>query len=113
MRAHTMTRTHTLARICLAATAFGGVLSIEADAGAAVSHFALPAGHGDGSWSGNGSGNGRHNRNSFIINSPSQSNDALHIRNVNIGGTTVTPAAVCRRPVHRCKIIQKIVVFDH
>ncbi|MGH3376042.1 MAG: hypothetical protein ACRDP6_14995 [Actinoallomurus sp.] len=102
-----------LAGLCLAGAFFGGVLSIAADAGAAVSQVNLPAGQGDGGWSGSGSGNGRHNRNSFIINSPSQSNDVQHIRNVNVGGNTVTPAAVCRRPARRCTIIQRVVVYGH
>jgi hypothetical protein len=66
--------------------------------------------HGGG-WPGNNLGNGRNNRNSFIINSPSISHDIQHIRNVNVGGHTVTPAAICKK-TRRCKIIQRLVVVD-
>jgi hypothetical protein len=94
--------THALAKIGLAAVS---VVLWPAAAGAAVT----PYGHSAGA--GTGSGNGSHNRNSFIINSPSSSHDFQHIRNVNISGTTVTPAAVCKRPVRHCRIIQKVVVY--
>jgi hypothetical protein len=99
-----MTHQGVLARMCLAVMLAGGISSIDVDAGASV----VPAGHGGG-WSGNGSGNGRHNRNSFIINSPSESRDVQHIRNVNVGGKTITPAALCKHAV-RCRIVQRIVV---
>jgi hypothetical protein len=94
-----------LVQLSLAAAFAGGVL---ADGGRAWA--ARPPG-----WSGGGgngsNGNGRHNRNSFIINSPSISHDMQHIRNVNVDGNTVTPAAMCIRP-RRCKIIQSLTVFD-
>jgi hypothetical protein len=98
-----------LARTCLFVVLVGGISSIGVDARASV----VPAGQGDGGWAGNGSGNGRHNRNSFIINSPSMSHDVQHIRNVNVGGQTITPAALCKRPAGRCKIVQHIVVYGH
>jgi hypothetical protein len=94
-------------RVCLALL-FLGFLG----AGPAVRPAAaatLPA-HGHGCC-GNNFGNGRGNRNSFIINSPSWSNDVQHIRNVNVGGNTVTPAALCKR-THRCKIVQHLVTYD-
>jgi hypothetical protein len=84
----------------------GGVLADLPDASAAP----LPS-WGGGGGGGSNSGNGRHNRNSFIINSPSISHDIQHIRNINVDGNTVTPAAICNRP-RRCKIIQNLTVFD-
>jgi hypothetical protein len=57
-------------------------------------------------------GNGRFNHNSFIINSPSWSHDLQHIRNVNVGGNTVTPAALCKNHIRRCKIVQRMNVWD-
>ncbi|WP_141959136.1 hypothetical protein [Actinoallomurus bryophytorum] len=89
------------------ALALGAGLSIEADASAGVASSAIS--QGSGGPVGN-LGNGRHNRNSFVINSPSISNDIQHIRNINVGGNTVTPAAMCKRHVRRCKIIQHLVV---
>jgi hypothetical protein len=44
------------------------------------------------------------------MNSPSLSNDIQHIRNINVGGDTVTPAAICKRHVHHCKIVQRFTV---
>jgi hypothetical protein len=93
-----------LAKICLAASFFGLVSGTGTAADAAVVPF---GGHG------NGSGNGSHNKNSFIINSPNDSHDFQHLRNVNLGGNTITPAAVCRAPVRRCRIVQKVVVYPH
>lgn len=101
----------TLAHLFLAATIVGGIISIETDAGASPSRFRVPSGNGDGGWTGSGSGNGKHNRNSFIINSPSRSRDVVHIRGTNVGGNTITPVAICKRPAGRCKIVQHIVVW--
>jgi hypothetical protein len=103
----------TLARLCVAGAFFAGISSVAADAYATVSQVRMPTGQGDGGWSGSGSGNGRHNRNSFIINSPSHSHDFQHIRNVNVGGNTITPAAVCKRPASHCRIVQRVVVYGH
>jgi len=97
----------TLAPLCLAGTLLWGVLANDADA--SISSL---TGGGSGS-GGNNSGNGRHNRNSFIINSPSSSHDIQHVRNVNVDGNTVTAAAFCKRPVRHCKIVQKLATFDH
>jgi hypothetical protein len=81
------------------------------DAGAALTPSSpLPAGNGG--WPGSRLGNGSFNHNSFIINSPSSSHDIQHIRNVNVGGNTVTPAALCKHHVHHCKIIQRLNVWD-
>ncbi|MDN3354789.1 hypothetical protein [Actinomadura sp. DC4] len=93
----TPTPGRTVVPLFIAAVFFGGFLSD--DANASISYY-------------DGNGNGRHNRNSFIINSPSFSHDVQHIRNVNVDGNTVTPAAICRRPARRCVIIQRLVVFD-
>jgi hypothetical protein len=92
----------TLAHACIVALFFGGIICDDADA----STF-----HGGGG-AANNSGNGKNNRNSWIINSPSVSHDLQHIRNVNVDGNTVTPAAFCKRPVRRCKIVQSLVVYD-
>jgi hypothetical protein len=95
-----------LVQICLVAALAGGVL---ADATAASA--ARFPGWGGGAGAGSNSGNGKHNRNSYIINSPSVSHDIQHIRNVNVDGNTVTPAALCNR-ARRCKINQNLTVFD-
>jgi hypothetical protein len=96
-----------LAQICLVAT-IAGATSYATEAQAAVpTHLPMDE------WvQGSALGNGKHNHNSFIINSPSWSHDVQHIRNVNIGGNTVTPAALCKRS-HHCKIIQRLIVTDH
>ena len=107
MRTPTSGRTvRSLVEICLAAAIAGGVLADGPDAWAAQ----LPS-WGSGGGDGNHSGNGRNNRNSFIINSPSISHDIQHIRNINVDGNTVTPAAICKRS-GRCRIIQNLSVFD-
>lgn len=56
-------------------------------------------------------GNGRANHNSFVIYNPSFSSDVQHIRNVNIGGNTITPAAMCKNRIRHCKIIQNLNAF--
>jgi hypothetical protein len=84
--------------------------SLRATNDAAASPNASRA-HGGG-WPGDALGNGRNNRNSFIIDSPSISHDIQHIRNVNVGGNTVTPAVVCKGHLRRCKVIQRLVVVD-
>jgi hypothetical protein len=94
----------TLAPICLAATFIGGILVVDADASVSYVYG------GDGA--GSNSGNGRHNRNSFIVNSPSISHDIQHIRNINVDGNTVTAAAICKKPARRCTIVQKLAAFD-
>jgi hypothetical protein len=93
--------------VCLALL-FLGLLG-DGMAVEAASAATLPV-HGHGCC-GNNFGNGRGNRNSFIINSPSFSNDVQHIRNVNVGGNTVTPAALCKR-TGRCRIVQHLVTYD-
>jgi hypothetical protein len=105
---------HALANVSVAALLCGGVLWLGADADASVVRYTAVFGHGHGSGDGNGSssGNGKFNHNSFIINSVSNSRDVLHFRNTNIGGINIMPGAVCLRSGHRCKIVQKIVVFD-
>lgn len=106
MRTPTSGRTvRSLVQISLAIACAGGVLADGPGASAAQ----LPTWGGGGG--GSNSGNGRHNRNSFIINSPSVSHDIQHIRNVNVDGNTVTPAAICNHP-RRCKIIQNLTVYD-
>jgi hypothetical protein len=100
---------HSLARMGVVALALGAGLSIEAAANAGVASSVVTLGGGSGGPVDN-LGNGRHNRNSFVINSPSISHDIQHIRNINVGGNTVTPAAMCKRHVRRCKIIQHLVV---
>jgi hypothetical protein len=95
-----------LAQIFLVAAAVGGGWSFAAPARAAIVPAHLRT---DGWGNGNVLGNGKHNHNSFIINSPSKSHDIQHIRNVNVGGNTVTPAAICKKS-HRCTIIQRTVV---
>jgi hypothetical protein len=95
--------THARARTGLTTVFFAGALW----AGGAAHASAIPfGGHG------NGSGNGSHNRNSFIINSPSDSRDFQHVRSVNAGGVTITPAAVCRRTGRHCRITQKVLFID-
>jgi hypothetical protein len=94
-------------RVCLALL-FLGFLGDGLPARPAAA-ATLPA-HGHGCC-GNNFGDGRANHNSFIINSPSESSDVQHIRNVNVGGNTVTPAAICKR-TRRCKIVQHLVTFD-
>ena len=107
MRTPTSGRTvRSLVQICVAAAFAGGVLA-EGPAASA----ARPPSWGGGGGAGNNSGNGKHNSNSFIINSPSVSHDIQHIRNVNVDGNTVTPAAICNR-LHKCKINQNLTVFD-
>ena len=90
------------------ALALGAGLSIGADANAGV---AVVRGGGSGGPVGN-LGNGRNNRNSFVVNSPSISHDIQHIRNINVGGNTITPAAMCKRHVRWCKIDQRLVFID-
>lgn len=99
--------THALAVTGLTTVFFAGALWAGAAADADASTLPL-GGHG----SGNSSGNGSHNRNSIIINSPNDSHDIQHVRNVNVGGATITPAAVCKRTAHHCKIIQKVLFID-
>lgn len=98
---------HTLAGFGLATALLGGLLCAGTSANASVTPFG-----GGGSGAGSGSGNGSHNRNSFIVNSPNWSRDIQHVRNVNVSGVTITPAAVCKRPVRHCRIIQKVVFID-
>lgn len=92
----------TLSRACLVAAFLGGISSVGSAASASVFH--------GGGWGGNTFGNGKHNRNVFVINSPSSSHDILHIRTVNVGGKTIAPGAVCKKPAGRCKITQRIIV---
>jgi hypothetical protein len=94
--------TRALGTICLATAFFVLASGAGTAAGAAITPFG---------GNGSGSGNGRHNRNSFIINSPSDSRDFQHIRNVNVSGNTITPAAACKRHTGHCRIIQKVVVY--
>jgi hypothetical protein len=102
-------RTRSLARLCVVALALAAGLTIEANANAGVTQSVETLGHGSGGPVGN-LGNGRNNRNSFVINSPSISHDIQHIRNINVGGNTVTPAAMCKRHVRRCTIVQRFTV---
>jgi hypothetical protein len=95
--------------MCVAALALTAGLAIATDANAGVTSSAVALAHGSGGPVGD-LGNGRNNRNSFVINSPSISHDIQHIRNINVGGNTVTPAAMCKRHVRRCTIIQRFVV---
>lgn len=97
---------HWPARVGVVALVLGTVLSIGTDANAGV---AVVLGGGSGGPVDN-LGNGWHNRNSFVVNSPSISHDIQHIRNINVGGNTVTPAAICKRHVRRCTIIQRFAV---
>ncbi|MFB9838849.1 hypothetical protein [Actinoallomurus acaciae] len=98
-------------QVCLSVAVAGlcGPLMAGSAGAALLGPRALPAG---GGWPGSRFGNGRANHNSFIINSPSNSSDIQHIRNVNVGGTTVTPAAICKGRVRHCRIIQRLSVFD-
>lgn len=91
-----------LTRILLVVTAVGGGSLPTAQAAVVRSHLGA-----DGDI--NGNGNGRHNHNAFIIDSPSQSHDIQHIRNLNVGGNTLSPAAICKK-TRRCRIIQRLVV---
>jgi hypothetical protein len=100
---------HSLTRMGVVALVLGAGLSTEADANAVVTSSAVVLGGGSGGPV-DYLGNGRNNRNSFVVNSPSISHDIQHIRNINVGGNTVTPAAMCKRHVRRCKIIQHLVV---
>lgn len=95
--------------MCVATLALAAGLAITTDANAGVTSSAVTLAHGSGGPVGN-LGNGRNNRNSFVINSPSFSHDIQHIRNINVGGNTVTPAAMCKRHVRRCTIIQRFAV---
>jgi hypothetical protein len=101
---------HSLARVGVIALVMVCAFSAEVDANAGAVLSAAAFGHGG--WPGDGLGNGKNNHNSFIIDSPSFSHDIQHIRNVNVGGNTVTPAALCKKHVRRCKIIQHLVVVD-
>ena len=97
----------------VAALVLASGLAIATDANAGTASSAVTLGHGGGSGSGSPAGsygNGRNNRNSIIINSPNWSHDIQHIRNINVGGNTVTPAAMCKKHVRRCTIIQRFVV---
>ncbi|MCW2862809.1 MAG: hypothetical protein JWP48_4517 [Actinoallomurus sp.] len=94
-------------QVCLAALAAGCAFSIGPGANAATPGLADSDG-----WPGARLGNGKFNHNSFVINSPSLSHDIQHIRNINVGGNTVTPAAICKRHVHHCKIVQRFTVVD-
>jgi hypothetical protein len=89
--------------------ALGAGLSVGAQANAGVASPVMRPRGGSGGPVGD-LGNGWHNRNSFVINSPSISHDIQHIRNINVGGNTVTPAAMCKRHVRRCTIIQRFAV---
>lgn len=82
-------------------------------AGAGAAALAAPTGgHNHGDNTGSGFGNGSHNKNtSFLIGSPSFSHDVAHVRAANIGGVNVTPVAQCKR-TPRCRITQRVVVFD-
>jgi hypothetical protein len=102
---------HSLARMSVIALALGTGLSIEADANAGVATAAVALGGGSGGPVGN-LGNGTNNRNSFVVNSPSFSHDVQHVRNINVGGNTITPAAVCKRHIRRCRINQRLVFID-
>lgn len=98
-------------QVCLAALTAGCAFSIGPGANATVPGSATtPADNGG--WPGARLGNGKFNHNSFVINSPSFSHDIQHIRNINVGGDTVTPAAICKRHVHHCKIVQRFTVVD-
>jgi hypothetical protein len=97
--------THALAKICLGSMFFGGVFWLGATADASVTPFSTPFRHGGGNGSGNGKGG---NRNVLIINSPNSSHDIQHIRNVNTGGNTITPTALCNHLKRNCKIIQNV-----
>jgi hypothetical protein len=88
------------------ALALGAGLSIGTDAHAGVAGVFSGGSGGPVGYLGNGS----HNRNSFVVNSPSISHDIQHIRNINVGGNTVTPAAMCKRHVRRCTIVQRFTV---
>lgn len=97
--------THALVRTGLTTVICAGALWAGSAAGASTAPFGGRGG-------GNHTGNGSHNRNSVIINSPNASHDVQHVRNIDVSGITITPAAVCKRTAHRCKIVQKVLFID-
>jgi hypothetical protein len=106
---YALRRTRSPARLWVAALILGAGLAIETDANAGAAPPVVVLHGGSGGPVGN-LGNGKFNRNSFVINSPSFSHDIQHIRNINVGGNTLTPAAVCKHHVRRCTIIQRAIV---
>ena len=61
---------------------------------------------------GDGNGNGRHNKNSITVDSPTSNRGIQHFNNTNVGGSTNTQAAFCKRKFRHCRIAQRLTVFD-
>lgn len=46
-----------------------------------------------------------------VMGTANDSHVIQHIRDINVGGVTISPGAVGKRPARHCKIVQKIAFF--